>query len=259
MPKPDLRGVKILVTRPQAQAAGLSREIQHLGGKPVSLPLLEIQPCVPDRHSVLDLERLRSGDLLIFISANAVEYGVTYFSATLMVAVQIGAIGQATAERLDAAGVRVDLIPERFDSEGFLALPAVQDLHGKRVVIVRGSGGREKLGETLRARGGHVQYLEVYRRRCPHWDARAARIALDADVITVTSGEALENLAQLARLPGAEALWRRPLVVYHARIAGRARELGFTLKPVITATPSDAAMLTALVQWANEQKGMEHA
>jgi len=256
MPKPDLHGVKILVTRPLAQAAGLSRDIQDLGGIPVSLPLLEIQPAKPDRQGVLSLGQLETGDLLIFVSANAVEFGVTYLPATR---VQIGAIGQATAERLGAAGIPVDMVPERFDSEGFLAIPSVQDLHGKRVVIVRGVGGRETLGEALRARGGLVQYLEVYHRCCPHWDAQAVRLALDADVITVTSGEALENLAQLARLPGAEDVWRKPLVVYHMRIAGRARELGFTLKPVITAKPSDAAMLTALLHWANEHKGMEHA
>ena len=258
MPRPELEGLRILVTRPAAQAAWLSNEIRLRAGQPIALPLLEIQPLPPDGKMQSALAELARTDVLIFVSANAVEYALAYLPL-LPDSLRVGAIGQATAERLRTAGLRVDLVPARFDSEGFLALPAIQDLDGKRVVIVRGVGGREKLAESLRSRGAQVQYLEVYRRACPHWAATAVHTALGADVITVTSSEALDNLAQLARLPGAEALWAKPLLVFHPRIAGRARELGFTLKPVVTDRPGDDALLTALVQWANEHKGMEHA
>lgn len=259
MPNPELHGVNVLVTRPVAQAGWLSDEIRRLGGHPISLPLLEIQPVPANAQGRQALAQLNPGDLLIFVSANAVQFGLAYLPDFPLSGVQIGAIGEATAEQLRASGQHVDLVPAHFDSEGFLALPAIQELHGKHVVIVRGMGGREKLGESLRARGAQVHYLEVYRRTCPHWDAGAVQTALRADVITVTSGEALENLAQLARLPDAGPLRSTPLVVYHERIAGRARELGFTLKPVITTKPADVAMLAALVQWANVQKGMEQA
>jgi uroporphyrinogen-III synthase len=255
MPVPELSGVHVLVTRPPAQAARLCQQIQQLAGIPIRLPLLEIQAVVPDARA---LALVPAADLLIFISANAVEQGIASLP-DLPATVQIGVIGQATAECLRAAGRRVDLVPAQFDSEGFLNLASVQDLHGKHVVIVRGIGGREKLAETLRSRGAHVNYVEVYRRVCPNWDAQAVATALRADVVTVTSSEALENLAQLAQQPGGEALLHKPLLVFHDRIASRARELGFTLKPVVTAEPSDKAMLTALLQWANEHKGMEQA
>ncbi len=258
MPGPELQGVNVLVTRPQAQTAWLSNEIRQRAGKPIALPLLEIYP-LPVTHAMQQvLSQLNHANMLIFVSANAVEHGLRHL-LPLPATLQVGAIGEATAERLRIVGVQVDLVPARFDSEGFLAMPQMQDLHGKIVIIVRGAGGREKLADSLRTRGAQVLYLEVYQRACPHWDVADVQAALRADVITVTSSEALDNLAALARLPDAESLWTKPLVVFHQRIAGRAHELGFTLKPVVTEYPGDGALLAALLWWANEQKGMEHA
>ncbi|MEJ2397761.1 MAG: uroporphyrinogen-III synthase [Gammaproteobacteria bacterium] len=253
MPEVELQGLSVLVTRPAAQAQHLSEAILRLGGKAVALPLLEIQPRAPSA-----IPNLREMDILIFVSANAVEHGLNVLGP-LPAALLIGAIGRATAQCLAAFGIRADLLPTRADSEGFLALPEIQELTGKKVLIVRGQGGRETLATQMRARGAAVRYLEVYRRVCPHWRAEDLETALRADVITVTSGEALENLARLARLPGGDALWTKPMLVFHQRIAGRARELGFTLKPVVSAKPGDEALLTALQDWVNQQKGTERA
>jgi len=247
----ELDGLHVLVTRPPGQAEKLSTGIRQLGGNPLPLPLLEISPVVPADNQLQSA--LTQIDLVIFISANAVEHGLLYLNP-LPAQVQVAAIGQATAEHLHVAGIEVTLVPARFDSEGLLALPQLQDLQGKVVLIVRGVGGREKLAQTLRQRGAHVSYLEVYQRTCPAWrDVDVAR-ALRADIITITSGEALENLATLACRPGAGALWSKPLLVFHERIASHARELGFKLTPVVAAQPGDDALLDALVHWQKERK-----
>lgn len=247
MPDHDLQGLHVLVTRPVGQADKLSAGIRQLGGVPIELPLLEIKPLPLAASSPPSLQHV---DLVIFISANAVEHGLAYLQP-LPAPIAIAAIGQATAERLHNAGVQVTLVPAEFDSEGLLALPALQDLHDKTVLIVRGAGGREKLAQSLGARGAKVRHLEVYRRACPAWRDADVATAMRAEIVTVTSGEALENLAALAQLPGASALWAKQLLVFHARIASRARELGFTLTPLIAAQPSDAALLEALVHWRN--------
>ena len=160
------------------------------------LPLLEIAPKPPTPQTLPSLKDLARVDYLIFVSANAVESGLAYLPV-IPGSITVGTIGQATAERLQEAGIHPTLVPAHFDSE---------DLRDKTVMIVRGEGGREKLAESLRARGAQVQYLEAYRRACPHWQQQDVRTALCADIITVTSGEALENLTQLAQLPGGEAL-----------------------------------------------------
>ena len=258
MPGPDLPGLNVLVTRPPAQATRLSTAIRQMGGNPIALPLLDICPLPPTTQIKQALAQLDQVDFLIFVSANAVMFGLPYL-AEIPASLLVGAIGQATAERLRAAGIHAELVPTQFDSEGLLALPQLQALQGKAVLIVRGKGGREKLAESMRARGARVRYVEVYRRACPRWTESDVHTAQRADVITVTSSEALENLAQLAKLPGGEGLWAKPLLVFHDRIAGRARELGFTLKAVVTEQPSDDALLMALAHWTNVQKGMEHS
>ena len=63
--------------------------------------------------------------------------------------------------------------PLRFDSEALLELPQLTDVNGRRVIIFRGDGGRELLGETLAARGASVEYVSCYRRGRPLWRGRA--------------------------------------------------------------------------------------
>lgn len=253
MPGPELQGWRVLVTRPPARAQDLVEGIRRLGGEAICLPLLMIRPLKP-----AILPDLAKTDLLLFVSASAVEHGLPCLGE-LPAGLRLGAIGEATAQPLRRAGLAPALVPAQADSEGMLALPALQDVVGQHIVIVRGRSGREALASGLRERGATVSYLEVYERTCPVWQAEDVATALRADVISVTSGEAVDNLAQLARLPGGEALWRKPLLVFHARIAAHAQALGFTLKPVISEKPGDGAMLAALQKWAKQQKGMERA
>lgn len=243
----ELAGVRVLLTRPQGQLETLQDMIAARGGTPVSLPLLTITPLAPPSANAL-----QTADIVIFVSSNAVEHARALF-AQLPAMALVGAIGRATAKALQAAGVRVDLLPDHYDSESFLILPELQALTGKRITIVRGAGGREKLAEELRLRGARVKYLEVYRRDCPAWSVAEVQSALCADIITITSAEALRNLAELARAHHAPALFAKPLAVFHERIASRAPQLGFTLKPFVAQQASDTALVEAVLDWHQQQ------
>src|SRR5690606_23076345 len=106
----------------------------------------------------------RAPDWAIFASIAAVEHGLPRVRSRIG-ETRIAAIGAATANALRTAGVRVDAVPDREESEGLLELPAFHDMTGATVWIVRGRGGRGLLAETLRARGADVAFVEVYERR----------------------------------------------------------------------------------------------
>ena len=152
-PAGPLAGLGILITRPARQAGGFAQKVAVLGGTPVIFPAIVILP----PSDPAPLARAHAGlpeyNFAIFISANAVEYGAPD-PGKWPAALVAFAPGPGTAEALAAVGIGGALIPATtFDSEGLLALPELASVHGKRVLIFRGDGGREHLGETLRARG----------------------------------------------------------------------------------------------------------
>jgi len=128
-------------------------------------------------------------------------------------------------------------------------------MSGKRVVIFRGEGGREMLGDTLSARGAQLEYAECYRRGKPNVDAapllqRWARGEVQA--VTVTSSESLHNLFDLLDKAGQQWLKQTPLFAPHARIAAAARSLG--LEQVETTTAGDEGLLMGLIEWRMHHK-----
>lgn len=252
MAEPCNLGTKgVLVTRPAGQAAGLCRLIEEAGGRAIPFPTIEILPVVdPGSARCLLAEQW---DLLIFVSGNAVGQALPLFPGTRLPSEpELAAVGTATAAALAAAGRGPDLMPDgRFDSESLLALPQVADMRGKRVLIVRGEGGRPLLGDTLAARGAQVAYAEVYRRVLPRGDARAlvARWSQNVQLVTATSGEVLDNLLTLVGTTGRGQLLATPLVVVSERTAATSKALGFSRVEVADRV-SDGAVLAALCRAA---------
>jgi uroporphyrinogen-III synthase len=179
-----LAGVGVLVTRPKEQAADLVAAIDAAGGHSIVFPVIEIAPRSPQEIET-ELAGRANPDIVIFISRNAVEHGLAWSG--------------------DGAIV-VDIRPASgFDSESLLEEPALREVRGKTIRIIRGSGGRELLATTLRERGAEVDYLEVYARRLPDYaepEIDAVRGQLEAGeigAVVVMSVESLHNL--LALLP----------------------------------------------------------
>lgn len=240
--EPGLKGLSILVTRPVAQSVSLVAAIQSMGGIAYSFPLIEIQPVSPCPEV---LEGFSGYNLVIFVSQNAVDCAWPCLTNDFPASARLAAVGQATAAAMERHGQPPDIVPARqFDTEGLLAMPDLESVTGQRVLIVRGAGGRELLAETLRDRGAIVDYAEVYRREPTEQVLTYSEDEID--VILVTSSEALENLRNIAQQSGRLWLTEKPLLVIHERIAVRAGELGFKLKPVVAEQASDAAMLEAL-------------
>lgn len=243
--------MNIVVTRPRDQADGLAASLRMLGANPVMLPLLEIAPA-PDQQALQAFaQRAAYYQLLIFISPNAVSYGMAALRR-IPDGVRVAAVGQGTAKALRNHQVEQVIVPsERFDSEGLLALPGLQQVDGWHIAILRGDGGRELLGDTLRARGAQVEYVTCYQRRKPELDGRSW-LAARPDGILVTSSEALAHLVQGLGEVALTLMRTATLFAAHPRIAGLAQSQGW-LK-VVTIAAGDDGMCAGLIAWAAQHR-----
>lgn len=247
----DLSGVTVLVTRPEHQAGPLAEKIRKAGGEAIVAPTLALAPlAVAAGSGVLS----PAPDVLVFISRNAVTYGWAAVGALVNGGERhVAAVGLGTRAELHERGVGSVIAPTlEFSSEGLLALPefAREKVKGRRIVIVRGQGGRETLKEALVKRGADVAYLEVYRRVVPDTDLAAAVGSAVPDVAVVSSAEGLANLADMIDRQGLERLFDMVVVVPGSRVGAEVPGLGFTQDPVIADNPSDAGFLAALEHWS---------
>ena len=225
------------------------------GWTPLHLPLLAIDPLDPlpdaQRQRVLDLDRYAH---LIFVSANAARVGlerIQDYWPQFPARQRYWAVGQSTAQVLEAAGLEVERPERDMRSEGLLALPGLQQVHGQRALIVRGEGGRQFIARTLRARGASVDSLCCYRRVPVSHRAHevVARIAAErADLIMISSGEGLELLSDLLRPRQHTTLAAITLLAPSPRVAERARDLGWQ-RVELSDNASDTAMLAAARRW----------
>lgn len=243
-----LAGRTILVTRAPRQAAPLVEAIRAAGGSAVEFPALAFE-AVPAPLLQAALARIASADSVIFVSPNAAGFGMAAIGS-LPRGCGVFAVGPGTARALAMHGVDAAITPDGQDSEALLVLPQLQDVDGKKFVIVRGEGGRALLGDTLAARGADVRYMECYRRLAPQADAThllARWRAGGVDAVTVASVETLRNLAAMLGEAGAPLLARTPLFAPHEKIAAAARSFGIAQA---TATHGgDAGIVAGLVNW----------
>jgi uroporphyrinogen-III synthase len=244
-----LLGRRILVTRPREQAGALAQALADAGALALLHPAIRIEP-LADAGSLRKVQaRLAEFDFAAFVSGNAVQFGLAGV-AQLPPGLICLAPGPGTARALRERGASQVLLPtESYDSEGLLALPELQHLPGRRVLVLGGEGGRELLAESLRARGARVEVVSCYQRLVPQEELPAlAELLLCAppDATVFTSSEGLENLLQNLPEAAAGVLRTLPLFVPHPRIAERARSRGCLA--VISTAGADAGVLAGLTE-----------
>lgn len=250
-----LAGLSIAITRPAPQGEALAERLRNCAAAATTIPLLAIAPLdsPAQRESVkTQLQNLGAIDIAIFVSRNAVEQLLQALAdhhlrwpshiATI-------AVGSATAQLLNEHGIAA-ISPARMDSEGMLALPALQSVQGKRCVIFRGQGGREKTAHTLRERGAMVDYCELYRRVLPPEAAEVwAQWLANGEPrqwVCINSVEILNNLLQIDSLAPTRA--NLSLVVPGERVTEQAVRAGF-LRVYTALDATDNNIFQTITHW----------
>ncbi|MBV7317270.1 uroporphyrinogen-III synthase [Shewanella sp. NIFS-20-20] len=192
--------MKVLLTRPLGRNQAMAEVLTSMGIEHQVTPLLAVAPTPVEQH-LLTPEQVLTAEVIIFVSTNAVIYGQQALGQPWPSDKQYFAVGNATWQALTAAGITGLQAPDDCqETEGLLALPELQQVAGKQIVIVRGNGGREDLGIILKQRGAQVNFWQVYQRICPAIDGTATAIAwkkFGIDTIVITSGAVLDNLITL--------------------------------------------------------------
>ena len=251
-----LQGEVILNTRPAHQQAGLTALLEADGARVLSFPVIEIDPA-PAPADDIDPAAY---DILLFVSRNAVDGAFARFDPSrLAAAARFGVIGSATGaalrEQLGDPGARL-IRSEPFNSEALLAAAALQQVAGKRILILRGQAGRNLLGDELTARGARVDYVEVYRRVLPHRDPAAFdRLVAKAfpTLVLLTSNEGMHNLFELVDAGAAVRLRRVPWLLISERMRESALKLGHNAAIVIARSASDSGIRQTVCDWAEQR------
>ncbi|WP_158904596.1 fused uroporphyrinogen-III synthase HemD/membrane protein HemX [Burkholderia sp. L27(2015)] len=308
----------VIVTRPAAQAAGLSAALGAAGFATFEFPLLEIAPVRDPQPLLQALVALEQYALVVFVSPNAIEHALAHLGTPWPAQVPIGVLGPGSVRALAQRGIsapRVSVIAPRgalassgdggaiaqpssvvatdaiadtradsshdtnetvrYDSEALLdALDHtlhLDSLVGKRVLLVKGDGGRELLTQTLQAMGVAVDAVTAYHRSAPQpseaqWQRLHVLLAGPAQQVVwvVTSSEGLRHLDALARahLDATQlvSLRRAQVMTPHARIAETARSLGFDTVTVSGAGDRNivSALLSQSVQLVSKRMTDTH-
>lgn len=247
--------MRLIVTRPAAQASPWVAALRTLGCDAQALPLIDIAPLADTAPLKAAWQRLQQPPtvaLVMFVSANAVQHFVAAQGAGVVwpAGVRAGSVGPGTTAALRQAGVPADLIDEpaadarSFDSEALWARISTRPWGGRHALIVRGEEGRDWLADTLRGHGATVGFVAAYRRCAPVPDAAGRALLADAlaaparHLWIFSSSEAVGHLRALA--PAAD--WAPSVALAsHPRIAAAARAAGFGQVAQVRPTPEAVA------------------
>lgn len=274
--------LRILVTRPQPQAAEWVQALREHALDAHALPLIAIE-APTDPAPVADLWRhLAQQRLLMFVSPAAVDWffrlrppGTRWPAGTLA-----AAPGPGTARQLTEAGTTCGLVPsqilspqadaEQFDSESLWPVLAPLNWQGQSVCIISGGDhqearGRTWLAEQLRAQGAQVHAQLCYQRGPGHWTpsqqalARAALAEPSAHLWMFSSSQGIDHLMEVhlreLTLPMVANWSQARALSTHPRITERARQLGFT--HILETRPTLQAVVAALRPLSAFQTGVD--
>lgn len=201
-----LAGKRIVVTRAQAQAEGLSSVLRQFGAEAIDAPLIEIRP--PDSYEALDaaLNAILDYDWLILTSVNGVEalfarLKKLRIAPAKLAHLQVAAIGPATQREIENGGLKVAVTPDRYVAEAVVEALKGQT-KGKRVLLVRAKVARDVLPTELRKTGAKVDVAEAYETHVPKGSkAKLNRLFSNdtsrPDIVTFTSSSTATNFLSL--------------------------------------------------------------
>lgn len=217
---------RLLITRFEPHAQTLSDLLSENGIYSIAQPLLQIKPV-----AATEIPLGKVYDFIIAISCNAVIHTNNNFCGIEWPETHYLAVGEATQRLLEKYTRQSVTVPvSTFSSEGLLALPCLQKLDNRSVLILRGVGGREYLKQHLCHRGASVDYYESYQRVAIDFPTEKMSQKWQQQGINGAIISSVELLEQLIKVTLKEQQdWLKSITLFAAseRIINYAHDLGF--------------------------------
>jgi uroporphyrinogen III methyltransferase/synthase len=203
-----LKGKTIVITRTIEQSRESAAALTNLGANVIIVPTLEIVP--PSDWSKFDSvvahpDRI---DFIIFTSVHSVQMfskriqdigALINYNQTKVVAV-----GNKTSAYCHKNNINVNIVPDKFSSEGVIEALSKYNLKNKVVFIPRSAIGREELPMGLKDLGAIIKSVPVYNVAIPSGENLKPSLQLldssNIDLFIFTSPSTFENFLQIANI-----------------------------------------------------------
>lgn len=244
----------VLITRPAERSEGLKRKLEALGARVEARPTIALELPTDSGPARLALMGLSTYDWVLFTSPSGVRFFTLLAQRVLgripRLDVAVAAIGPATAQALQAVGIKPQVVARDSSGEGLAEALGGRVKQGQRVLLARPEVAREVLPEALRSAGALVDTVAFYRNVAA---LDVADIARDVrrevfDVVVFTSPSTAHRLFDGATGAGVEIgdALRRVKIVAIGEVTARAlREAGITVGAVAV-RPSDDGIVEAV-------------
>lgn len=251
-----MSGWRLLITRPEQDCQVLAQQLQEVQIFSTCMPLLafnELTETSTARETLLNLDRYCA---VVVVSKPAARIAVEridqYWPQPLLEQTWF-TVGAASAAILQDYGIPCSYPETGDDSEALLVHPAfltaIESAFTPRVLILRGTTGRDFLAQELRQKGVQVDFLALYERYLPDYPSQYLFQCINNNLlngISISSEQSLQHLQQLAGEHWS-ALCHLPLFVPSPRVAIAAQQAGASCV-IDCAGASNQALINALHQ-----------
>jgi uroporphyrinogen-III synthase len=212
---------RILITRSNEQATYFSAQVQALGGTSLEVPLIQFQ-LPPNSEAVkADISKsVHNYEWIVFTSVNGVRFFLSLYESERPLTNRVAAVGKKTSDALEARGIRIDLVPEKFSAEDLVE--SFKELSPTSVLLIQGNLARPLLREELMKMGYNVKQIIVYENKLRTPETKEIKAVRErrVDVYTFTSPSTVHNFIKVFGQPSGPVAVIGPITRQAAENAG---------------------------------------
>ena len=262
--KKPLFGHRVLITR---EYSAEFEPLEDLGAEIFEFPTVRIDP--PESYDELDdaIGHISEYQWLVFTSAHGFRSFMDRFflkghDIRDLKGLRLCAIGPKTAAAIKASGMKPDLVPEEFHSEGLVeAFKGLSDggsLEGQQILLPRAERARDLFPEMVRSLGARIDTPVAYRAAKPEKHGKRLRRFLFEGRISIaafTSSAAFTNFIDMLG-PDALPFLRDVAIAAIGPVTRKTIEASGLTVSIMPQQATNEAMVARIVQWAADRKSL---